>query len=209
MDTTTTDASTALELKAVPPIQKIDPDGFDDQTDTVGAGIYSGNVMRNEDGTIVYGSQYQNHNQVPGPRYDGTGYTKISQAIHSGNSLLVKSLLNQHPELVNEISTGGATPLHTSGMSKKGEKITQLLIKAGGDINAVDTYGFKPIHRMASNNLSLGAAALLLAGVDPLSLTGLPYPDSSPLKIAKESGAQEVERVLEFYVAGLGRTTKS
>jgi ankyrin repeat protein len=73
----------------------------------------------------------------------------------------VGKLLDKYPDLVNEISTGGATPLHMCGMSKENQKIAAYLITRGGDINAFDTYGFKPLHRMASNNLAIGAEALL------------------------------------------------
>lgn len=31
----------------------------------------------------------------------------------------------------------------------------------------MDTYGYRPLHRMASNNLAVGAKALLDAGADP------------------------------------------
>lgn len=31
----------------------------------------------------------------------------------------------------------------------------------------MDTYGYRPLHRMASNNLAIGAKALLDAGADP------------------------------------------
>jgi hypothetical protein len=44
-----------------------DPDGFDPYADTVGPGIYGGSVKRDEEGNVVIGEQYQNHNQVPGP----------------------------------------------------------------------------------------------------------------------------------------------
>merc|ERR1719502_1945318 len=57
-----------------------DPDGFDPYADTVGAGIYSGNVVRDEKGNVVIGQQYQNHNPRPGPMYDGTGYTAMSSS---------------------------------------------------------------------------------------------------------------------------------
>lgn len=33
--------------------------------------------------------------------------------------------------------------------------------------SAVDTYGYRPLHRMASNNLAVGAEALLAAGANP------------------------------------------
>jgi hypothetical protein len=41
-------------------------------------------VKRNENGEIVIGQQYQNHNSRPGPVYDGTGYSLMSKAIQAG-----------------------------------------------------------------------------------------------------------------------------
>ncbi len=88
-----------------------DPEGFDPYADTVGPGIYGGSVQRNSNGEIIIGEQYQNHNHRPGPVYDGKGYSLMSRAIHMGESK-VKELLNEYPNLKNEISTGGARPLH-------------------------------------------------------------------------------------------------
>ena len=161
-------------------------------------------------------------------------------------------LLEQHPDLVNDVSTGGALPLHTCGMSRDNQHAAAYLIEhgtvhtlrmksscvlntlamalvrwcavqcsvsllagketaikstaigtfsldcsllawyhlviivhaeltcvlaiydviKGADIEAVDTYGFTPLHRMASNNLAVGASALLDAGADPKGLKG-------------------------------------
>ncbi len=53
--------------------RELDPEGFDPVADTVGPGIYSGKVKRDEDGNIVFGRQYQNHNPVPGPVYGTCG----------------------------------------------------------------------------------------------------------------------------------------
>eukprot|EP00729_Bicosta_minor_P022924 gene22924-7091_t len=58
-----------------------DREGFDPYADSVGAGIYSGTVVRDEHGAITVGQQYQNHNPNPGPVYSGGGYTPISMAI--------------------------------------------------------------------------------------------------------------------------------
>lgn len=58
-----------------------DPDGFDPYADSVGPGIYGGNVLRDGNGRVVIGRQYQGHNPRPGPAYDGTGYTCMSKAI--------------------------------------------------------------------------------------------------------------------------------
>lgn len=142
-----------------------DADGFDPYADTVGPGIYGGSIKVDADGKPVIGTQYQNHNPHPGPVYDGNGYSAMSRAMRAGQSA-VADLLDQHPELVNELSTGGATPLHMCGMSPDGQRLTAFLISRGADIEAIDTYGMRPLHRMASNNLPMGALALLEAGAD-------------------------------------------
>lgn len=137
-----------------------DSEGFDPYSDSVGAGIYGGRVKRNDAGEIIYGEQYQNHNDRPGPVYAGGGYTPMINALRNGEAG-VKALLEKYPDLANEVTTGGATPLHMCGMSKQNQMATAYLISKGADINAFDTYGFQPIHRMASNNLAIGAEALL------------------------------------------------
>lgn len=137
-----------------------DSEGFNPYADSVGAGIYGGIVKRDEKGDIVIGEQYQNHNSNPGPIYAGGGYTPMVNALRKGE-VEVGKLLAKYPDLVNEVSTGGATPLHMCGMSSQNQKVTAFLIKNGANIEAVDTYGFKPLHRMASNNLAIGAEALL------------------------------------------------
>merc|ERR1711872_394801 len=96
---------------------KTDQEGFDPYRDTVGPGIYGGIVKRDENGEVVIGMQYQNHNSRPGPVYAGGGYTPINTAL--GNEAEVSALLDKFPDLVNDISTGGAQPLHMCGMSKR------------------------------------------------------------------------------------------
>ena len=41
----------------------------------------------------------------------------MSKALKSVNQ--IQKLLEQFPDLVNEVTTGGATPLHMCGMSKE------------------------------------------------------------------------------------------
>lgn len=163
-----------------------DPDGFDPYADTVGPGIYGGSVKRDEQGNVVIGEQYQNHNQVPGPVYDGTGYSLMSRAIHMGSDK-VKEIIKDYPELKEEVSTGGARPLHVSGMSKKGQHSTKTLVEAGANIYVQDTYGYTALHRMASNNLPVGGEALVSAGHDPNK--PMPGADSTPIEIARRSRA--------------------
>ncbi len=170
------------------------PDGFDPYADTVGPGIYGGSVERNKDGTIVIGQQYQNHNHRPGPVYDGRGYSLMSRAIHAGPDK-VKAILADYLELREEISTGGARPLHMCGMSQKGQLCTQALIDAGADLHAQDTYGYTPMHRMASNNLAIGGEALARAGVDPNAR--IEGADSTAIEIAKRSRSIQFLMVMQ------------
>ncbi|GLC45310.1 hypothetical protein PLESTM_001718700 [Pleodorina starrii] len=116
-----------------------DPEGFDPVADTVGPGIYSGRVKQDANGNVLWGRQYENHNPAPGPIYAGGGYTEMAKAIHEGPDA-VRRLLAAGAD-PNEIMTGGARPLHTCGMSRRGQQSTQVLIEAGADIEALDTYG--------------------------------------------------------------------
>jgi len=173
---------------------KTDNQGFDPYQDTVGPGIYGGIVKRDADGRPVVGRQYQNHNPHPGPVYADGGYTPINAAL--GDNALVTKLLGRFPDLVNDISTGGAQPLHMCGMSAANQQSTAVIIARGGDIEALDTYGMTPLHRMASNNLAIGAAALLAAGADP---TFRGTVGQTPLEMARASAARDVIKALEKH----------
>jgi len=81
-------------------------------------------------------------------------------------------------------------------MSQRNEMATAILIRRGSDIEALDTYGFTPLHRMASNNLAQGARALLEAGADPYAKGNV---GETPMAIARSGGAQDVMRVLQEF----------
>jgi len=171
-----------------------DNEGFDPYADTVGPGIYGGIVKRDAHGTVVIGRQYQNHNPRPGPVYAGGGYTPTCRAL--GDNERLAALLDKFPDLVNDISTGGAQPLHNCGMSQANQHSTSLLISRGADIEAIDSYGYTPLHRMASNNLPIGAQALLDAGADPQFRGGS---GQTPMQVAQSSHATDVIKVLQKH----------
>merc|ERR1711871_1504073 len=171
-----------------------DNEGFDPYADSVGPGIYGGRVQRDASGSVVIGRQYQNHNPRPGPVYAGGGYTPVNQAL--GDNERLAQLLDKFPDLVNDISTGGAQPLHNCGMSRQNQLSVPFLISRGADIEAVDTYGFTPLLRMASNNLAMGARALLEAGADPMNKGGS---GRTPLEVAQESSARDVIMALQEF----------
>ena len=169
-----------------------DPEGWDPVADTVGAGIYSGCVKRDASGAVVYGAQYAGHNPRPGPVYAGGGYTEMAKAIHAGPEA-VAALLAAGADVEEEM-TGGARPLHTCGMSQRGQHSVRVLLAAGAAVDTVDTYGYTPLHRMASNDLPVGAKALIEAGADVNATTN--PSGQTPLFIARFSGARAVEQVL-------------
>ena len=173
-----------------------DEEGFNPYADTVGPGIYGGVVKRDASGEVVWGEQYQGHNKRPGPVYAGGGYTPTARLVQHADLVALGAWLSAHPDLANEVSTGGASPLHMAGMSRSGQRAAALLAERGSAVEAEDTYGYRPLHRMASNNLAEGAAALLAAGADASART---MGGQTALDIARESGAMDVARVLEGH----------
>ena len=176
-----------------------DSEGFDPYADTVGPGIYGGRVERDGEGNVVIGAQYQNHNPRPGPVYAGGGYTPTVRLLQANNLTLLGEWLDKYPDLANEVTTGGATPLHMCGMGGRSQAATALLVERGALIEARDTYGYTPLHRMASNNLAIGAEALLAAGADANAPTSR---GETALTIASQSRALDVVRVLQRFLKG-------
>jgi len=173
---------------------KTDDEGFDPYADSVGAGIYGGIVKRDTvTGAVVIGRQYQNHNPRPGPVYAGGGYAPVAKALKDVKGRLLP-LLTKFPDLANDITTGGAQPLHMCGMSRENQLAVETLIKLGADVEALDTYGMTPLHRMASNNLAVGARMLLQAGADA---TNKGKVGATPREIAMQSHAVDVLKVLD------------
>ena len=172
---------------------KTDNEGFDPYSDSVGAGIYGGIVKRDQNGEVVIGEQYQNHNPRPGPVYAGGGYAPSAKALKNIKGSLIP-LLNKFPDLANDITTGGASPLHMCGMSRENQKAVSALIAYGADIESLDTYGMTPLHRMASNNLAEGAKLLIEAGANPENKGKISI---TPKEMAEESRAADVLKVLQ------------
>lgn len=79
--------------------------------------------------------------------------------------------------------------LHMCGTSRQNQLATAYLIERGVDIEALDTCGYTPLHRMASNNLAIGARALISAGANPYALGNS---KETPVDIARQSNAKAV-----------------
>ena len=93
---------------------RTDGEGFNPYADSVGPGIYGGIVSRHPTGhphagEIVVGRQYQDHNPRPGPVYAGGGYAPSTLMLDDATRMA--SMLEKYPDLVNDVTTGGAQPL--------------------------------------------------------------------------------------------------
>lgn len=86
------------------------------------------------------------------------------------------------------------------GMSQRAQHSAAHLLAKGADANARDTYGYTPLHRMASNNLAEGARALIRAGANLYADAG--WMGQSALDVAQSSQARDVEAVLQAALAG-------
>ncbi|KAL3794026.1 hypothetical protein HJC23_008914 [Cyclotella cryptica] len=188
-----------INLSNLPPTDKNDPyapgiaeaygltspptsqHGFDPSADTVGPSIYGGSVHRDASGAVLYSHLAHDHHK-PGPLYDGRGYSLMARAIHAGKDK-VAALLRDFPQLVEEVGTGGARPLHVCGMSVRGQDSVRTLVEAGADVHALDSYNYNALHRMASNDLEIGAQILVEAGLDPNGV--VEGADSTPIEIAR------------------------
>ncbi|KAG8458557.1 hypothetical protein KFE25_003092 [Diacronema lutheri] len=179
-------------------------EGLDAEGDAVGPGIFGGNVQRASDGTIVIGRQYEDHNSLPGPVYAGGGYTPLNAAIRAADLDTVARILADDPSLADEVSTGGARPLHVCGMSPRAQEAAQLLVDAGADVEATDTWGYTPLQRAATNNLARSAAVLLRAGADPARPSGLERRGDSARKLARRLRSFAVLKAIQDWEEARG-----
>lgn len=91
--------------------------------------------------------------------------SEIHSAVDSGDVNRVQSILEQRPEVVNDRTIAGSTPLHLAvGMNNAA--ITRLLIEKGADVNATTKEGFTPLHWAAYMNAGGAASILVQHGAD-------------------------------------------
>ena len=83
-------------------------------------------------------------------------------------------LLTKFPALINDVSTGKASPLHMAAMTPHGQYAVPFLIRHGADVEALDYTLFTPLARMAAYNRVYGLMALLEAGAHFRGVQGHP-----------------------------------
>lgn len=92
----------------------------------------------------------------------------IIKAAKSGDVATIKSLLKSDPSLIDARDTDGSTPLHCATW-KGHEKVAELLLKEGANVNAVNQnghWGTTPLHAAAHANQAKIAQLLLDHGAN-------------------------------------------
>jgi hypothetical protein len=185
-------------------VWRVQSTGLDAEADAVGPGIFGGRVERNSDGSVVIGRQWEDYNPLPGPVYAGGGYTELNAAIRSGQLDQVAQMLRADPSLANEVSTGGATPLHVCGMSTRAQRAAALLVAAGAQLETRDTWGYTPLQRMATNNCAIAANVLIRAGASHRSPSGTEETGDSARALARRLRSYPVLSVFQQWEAENG-----
>jgi len=162
-----------------------DSEGFDPYADSVGVGIFGGVVKRDGEGKVVIGEQYQGHNPRRGPVYAGGGYTPT---LGRGAERAARQVPGPAGGRLDGRRAAAAHVRHVGALPGRGGAAR------GARRGREDTYGYTALHRMASNNLAVGAKALLDGGADPTNEAGA---GAAPLQVARQSAARDVVRVLE------------
>ncbi|KAJ1459729.1 hypothetical protein M885DRAFT_510939 [Pelagophyceae sp. CCMP2097] len=183
-------------------------EGHDAEADAVGPGIYGGRVVVDTGGCVVIGQQFEEHNPIPGPVYAGGGYTAVALAVRAGDAEALHALIANDPGAARNVATGGATPLHLTGMLRRAAPAAQILIEAGAEIDARDAWGYTPLQRCATNNCLDAAQALLAAGANPTAPSGLENAGDSAHALAKRLRSYDVIFAIDTFLAEATGTIK-
>ena len=90
----------------------------------------------------------------------------IFDAIHAGDSVRVKKLLDADPKLVSRKNSWGLTPLHAAA-GRYNPEVVKLLLDAGADVNEkLGDQDHTPLHRAAGMGSKKVVALLLARGAD-------------------------------------------
>jgi uncharacterized protein len=127
------------------------------------------------------------------PLFAGSGNNpSLIDAVKSGNTALVRTLLKQHPD-VNGQEPDGMTALHWAVRNDDVET-AQSLIRAGANVKAANRYGVTPIVLAATNGNAALVEALLKAGAD--ANAALPEGETVLMTAARAGNADAVKALI-------------
>ena len=123
---------------------------------------------------------------------DGEGNTPLHIACISGQGDLVRTLIQKHPQWLNEINDRHETPLLLAAGTNN-FMIAQLLIQAQADVNLRSNRGSTPLHLAAYRNNAPLTTLLIEAGAE---LDSVDQAGQSPLILAAKNGNLDCARKL-------------
>lgn len=94
------------------------------------------------------------------------GGSALHMAALEGREGAMDWMLHHEQRDLNAQGRGGATPLHTAVVRPAGTSILQFLLAHGARVNAVDAFGFTPLHRAIQSGNFDGATLLLSSGAN-------------------------------------------
>ncbi|XP_022089542.1 serine/threonine-protein phosphatase 6 regulatory ankyrin repeat subunit B-like isoform X2 [Acanthaster planci] len=123
-------------------------------------------------------------------------YTALHIAVQHCKPLVVQTLLGHGAQVQLKGGKAEETPLHIAARIKEGEKVAEMLLKSGADVNAAMANGETAMHTAARHGHLLMVQALLEEGGDPVcqSKSG-----ENPLHIAvRRSHYPIVKEIIQF-----------
>ncbi|XP_071964995.1 uncharacterized protein [Antedon mediterranea] len=95
-------------------------------------------------------------------------YTALHVAVQHCKPLVVQTLLGYGAQVQLKGGTSMETPLHIAARIKEGEKVAEMLLKSGADVNAIMANGETAMHIAARYGHLKMIQALLEEGADPV-----------------------------------------
>jgi ankyrin repeat protein len=116
---------------------------------------------------------------------------RLADAVKSGDTFAVASLLNQHVD-VNAAEPDGTTALHWAARQDD-VKLAEQLLAAGAKVDAANRYGVTPLYLACENGSAAMIERLLKAGADA---NAVGTEGETPLMTVARTGNVEAAKVL-------------
>jgi ankyrin repeat protein len=129
---------------------------------------------------------------VVGMAAAGAPAVTLVDAARTGDSQVVRSLLQEHAVDVNETAVDGMTALHWA-VQRDDTRMVELLIRSGANAQSASRYGVRPLAIAAVNGNADILKLLLDAGADPNA--GL-SPDETAVMAAARTGKVDALKLL-------------
>lgn len=97
--------------------------------------------------------------------YDAKQYNAIHQAALDGDTVKLRELLHDHPQLVNKADYDKNTPLHLATLHDRLDSVN-FLLSDGANVNAQNAKDMTPLHFAAQQGFADVAKSLLSHNAD-------------------------------------------